>query len=69
MVSVYNDASIGHERMASEGGTSEGSVSVCKSKIPVELENGKVWQPSVEPWNCDFYLSQKAFPGTWGASM
>ena len=50
--------------MSSEGGTAEGSVGVFESKISVELANGKVWQPSGEPWDCDFYLYQRGFPGT-----
>ena len=69
VVSVHNDGSIEYERMASESGTTEGSFGVSKSKIPVRLENGKAWQPSCKPWDCDFYLHQRAFPGTWGAGM
>ena len=49
VVSVDNDGSIAYERMSSEGGTAEGSVGVSKSKILVELEHGKAWQPSSEP--------------------
>ena len=49
-----NDGSIEYERMTSEAGTAEGLVGVSESKIPVELESGKVWQPSGEPWDCDF---------------
>ena len=64
-----NDGSIEYERMSLEDGTAEGSVGVSESQIPMELENGKVWQPSREPWDCDFYLYQRAFHGTWGASM
>ena len=67
VVSVDNDASIEHQRMSSEGGTTEASVGFSESNIPVELENGKAWQPFSEPWDCDFYLYQRAFPGTWGA--
>ena len=69
VVSVYNDRSIEYDRKSSEGGTAEGLVAVSESKIPVELANGKVWQPSSESWDCDFYLHQWAFPGTWGAGM
>ena len=69
VVSVYKDRSIDYERISSELGTTEGSVSVLESKIPVELENGKAWQHSAEPWDSDFYLDQRTFPGTWGASM
>ena len=69
VVSVDNHASIECEKMSSESGTAEGSVSVSKSKISVELENGKAWQPSSEPWDSDLYLYQRAFPGTWGAGM
>ena len=43
VVSVDNNGSIEYERMSSEGGTTEGSVGVSESKIPVELENGKAW--------------------------
>ena len=38
---VDNNRSIEHETMSSESGTAEASVDVFKSKIPVELENGK----------------------------
>ena len=69
VVSVDNDVSIEYERMSSEGGIVEGSVGVSESVIPVELENGKAWQPSCELWNCDFFLHQRAFAGTWGAGM
>ena len=50
-----NDGSIEHDRMFSEAGIAEGSVGVSEPKIPLELENGKAWQPSGEPWECDFY--------------
>ena len=56
VVSVDKDRSIDYERMSSESGTAEGLVVVSESKILVELENGKAWQPSSEPWDCDFYL-------------
>ena len=69
VVSMANDRSIDYERMSSQGGTAEGLVGVSESKIPLELENGKAWQPSSEPRDCDFYLYQRAFPGTWGASL
>ena len=49
VVSLDNDGSIEYERMSSEPGTAEGSVGVSKSKILVELEHGKAWQPSSEP--------------------
>ena len=64
VVIVDNDGSIKHERMSSEGGNVEGSLGVSKSKILMELENGKAWQPYSEPWDCDFDLYQRAFPGT-----
>ena len=64
VVSVDNYGSITYERISLEGGTAEGSVGVCESKIPVVLDNGKAWQPSSEPWDCDFYLHQRAFPRT-----
>ena len=69
VVSVHNDRTIEHERMSSKAGTVEGSVGISKSKIRVELENGKAWQPSSEPWDCDFYLYHRTFPQTWGAGM
>ena len=69
IVSVDNDGTINYRRMSLEGGTAEGSVGVSEFKILVELENRKLWQPSDAPWDCDFYLHQRAFPGTWGASM
>ena len=59
-----NDGSIEYVKMSSEGGTAEGSVGVSNFKIPVKLENGKVRQPSREPCDYDFYLYQRAFPGT-----
>ena len=49
VVCVHKDGSIEYERMSLEGGTAEGSIGVSKSKIPVGLENGKVWQPSGKP--------------------
>ena len=64
VVCVDKDGSIEYERMSSEGGTAEGSVGVSKSNILVELENGKAWQPLSEPWDCDFYLYQRALPRT-----
>ena len=56
VVRVDNDGSIEYERVSSEGGTAVGLVDVSESKISVELENGKAWQPSGEPCDCDFYL-------------
>ena len=41
IVNVYSDGSIAYGRMSSEGGTEEGLVGVSKSKILVELKNGK----------------------------
>ena len=64
VVSVDNDRSIECERMTSEASTTEGSVGVSESKISGELENGMLWQPSSEPWDCDFFLYHRAFPGT-----
>ena len=69
VVSVDNDGSIEYERMSAEGDTAPGSVGVSKSKILVELENGKAWQPSSKPWDCTLYLYQRAFPGTKGAGI
>ena len=56
VVTMDNDESIEYERMSSEAGTAESLVGVSESKIPVELENGKAWQHSCEPWDCDFYF-------------
>ena len=61
--SVDNYASIEYETMSSEGGIAKGQVGVSDSKIPVELESGKVWQSSSKPGNCDFYFNQRAFLG------
>ena len=47
----------------------EGSVDVAYHKILLKLEDGKAWQPSGDSWDCDFYLHQRRFPRTWGASM
>ena len=44
--STKNYRYIEYKRMALEGGTAEGLVGISKSKIPVQLENGKVLQPS-----------------------
>ena len=55
--------------MSSEGGNPEGLVGVSESKILVELENGKAWQPSSEHWDWDFYFYQRAFLRTWDAGM
>ena len=46
VVSIDSACIIKYDGMSSEGGTAEGLVSVSKSKMPVELENGKVGQPS-----------------------
>ena len=43
VASVDRDGSIEYERMSSEDSTGEGLVGVSESKIPAELENGKVW--------------------------
>ena len=69
VLSMDNDGSIEYERMSLEGITAVGLVGVSESKIPVELEHRKVWQPFSEPWDCDFYLYQRAFPRTWGAGI
>ena len=66
---MHKDSLIEHERMFSECGTAENSVHVFQSKILMQLENWKVWQPSGKPWACDFCLYQRAFPRTYGASM
>ena len=42
VLSMDSNGSIKSERMSSEGGPAEGSIGVSKSKIPIELENGKV---------------------------
>ena len=55
--------------MSSDGGTADGLVVVFDSRVPVGLENVKAWQLSSEPWDWDFYLYQRAFPGTWGGGM
>ena len=47
-----------------ESGTTEGSVGVSKSKLPVKLQNEKGWQPSSESSNSDFCLYERAFPKT-----
>ena len=41
VVSMDSDGTIKYDRMLSEGGIAEGSVSVYKSKIPVALGHGK----------------------------
>ena len=41
VVSVDNNRAIKYERMTLEGSTTEGSLGVSDSKIPVKLENGK----------------------------
>ena len=64
LVIVDNDGLIEYERMSSEGGTAECSVGVSESQIPVKLENGKAYQPSGWPWDCDFYLYWRTFPRT-----
>ena len=69
VVSGNKDGSIKYERISSKGSTAEGLVGVSESKIPVELEYVKTWQSSSEPWDCDFYRYQRAFTGTWDASM
>ena len=69
VVTVDSDGSIVYERMSSKVGTATGLVGISKSKIPVGLENGNEWQPYGKPWDCDFYLHQRAFPRTRGASM
>ena len=66
---MYKDGSIDYERLSLEVRTAEGMVGISKSKIPVESENGKAWWPPGDPWDFDFYLHQRAFPGTWGAGM
>ena len=64
VVHVDNDGSVEYERMSSEGATATGSVGVSQSTILLEFDNRKTWQPSGVPWDCDFYLYQKAFPRT-----
>ena len=56
VVSVDNNRSIEYQRISSEDSTAEGSAGICKSKIPMELENRKVWQSSNEHRDCNFYL-------------
>ena len=48
MVRIDNNRLIKYEKMSSEVGTAEGSVGISKSKILVESENRKAWQPSIE---------------------
>ena len=55
--------------MSLEDGTAEDSAGVSKSKIPLAVDNGNVWQPAGELWDSDFYLHQRAFPRTWGTGM
>ena len=69
VVCMDRDGLIEYERMSSECNMAQGLVAVSESNIPMELENGKAWQPSGEPCDCDFYICLRAFPGTWGASM
>ena len=57
-----NDELIEYERMSSEGGPADGSVGIYESKILLVLANGNVWQPSGQPWHCDFYLYHRPFP-------
>ena len=64
VVSMDSDGSIEYERMSSELGTAEGSVGVLESKILVEFENEKQWQPSSDSWHYDCSFYQRAFPGT-----
>ena len=40
--------------MSLECGTAEGSASVSKATILEELENDEAWQPSGDPWECNF---------------
>ena len=63
LVSMDSDRSIEYKRMTSEGSTAERSVGVSESQILVELENRKVWQSFGEPWEYDFYLYLRPFPG------
>ena len=56
VISLDTDGSIQYQRMSLETGTAESWVSVSKSKIPVELENRKVWQPSSKPCDCTLFL-------------
>ena len=64
VVSMYNDGSMEYMRICSDSGTAEDPVCVCESEIPMSLENDKSWYTSSKPWDCDFYLSQRAFPET-----
>ena len=66
---VDNDWGIKYESVSEECGTVEGLVGVSGSEITAQLENGKAWQPSGEPWYCEFYLYRRAFPVTWDAGM
>ena len=49
VVILDHDGSLEYETMSSGSVSSEGSVSVSGSKIPVELENRGAWQPSCAP--------------------
>ena len=59
-----NDRSIKYKRIFSECAIAVGFVAISKTKIPMELDNGKACQPFGKPWDYDFYLYQRAFPGT-----
>ena len=63
-VSVDSNESINYESMFSMVGTAERSVGVSEAKFPAELENRTMWQPCVEPWDCEFYFYYSALPNT-----
>ena len=48
---MISDGSIKYGSMSLGIGTAEDLVAGSKSKIPLELENEKAWQPSSEPCN------------------
>ena len=55
--------------MPLQSGTAGGLVGISESELLLELQNGKVWQLPSEAQYCDFYLYERALPGTWGASI
>ena len=69
VVTVVHCESIDYKRMFLQDGTAEGLVDVSKSKIPVQLENKNVWQPSGDAQGCYFYRYKRAFPWTCGNSI
>ena len=48
VVSIDSVELIADDKMSTKVATAKGLVAASESKIPVELENGKVWQPSTK---------------------